>query len=56
MLDFEVQWDDYLPLCELAYNNSYHSSIGMAPFEALMAEDAEPQLAGKKSVFVASMD
>ena len=24
-----------MPLAEFAYNNSYHSSIGMAPFEAL---------------------
>ena len=28
-------WDIYLPLIEFTYNNSYHSSIGMAPFEAL---------------------
>ena len=35
VLDFKVQWDEYLPLCEFAYNNSYHSSTGMAPFEAL---------------------
>ncbi|WMV49471.1 hypothetical protein MTR67_042856 [Solanum verrucosum] len=27
--------DDNLPLIEFVYNNSYHSSIGMAPFEAL---------------------
>ena len=24
-----------MPLIEFAYNNSYHSSIGMAPYEAL---------------------
>ena len=35
VLDFKVQWDKYLPFFEFAYNNSYHSSIGMAPFEAL---------------------
>jgi len=35
VLDFKTQWDETLPLCEFAYNNSYHSSIGMAPFEAL---------------------
>ena len=35
VLDFKVQWDECLPLCEFAYNNSYHSSIGMSPFEAL---------------------
>lgn len=28
-------WDTYFPLIEFTYNNSYHSSIGMAPFEAL---------------------
>ncbi|WJX12700.1 hypothetical protein P8452_03168 [Trifolium repens] len=28
-------WDKYLPLIEFTYNNSYHASIGMAPFEAL---------------------
>lgn len=35
MLDFGGSWDEHLPLAEFAYNNSYHSSIGMAPFEAL---------------------
>lgn len=35
VLDFEGSWDKYLPLIEFAYNNSYHSSIQMAPFEAL---------------------
>ena len=33
--DFRSDWDDHLALCELAYNNSNHSSIEMAPFEAL---------------------
>jgi len=28
-------WNNHLPLIELSYNNSYHSSIGMAPYEAL---------------------
>ncbi|MCI57786.1 retrotransposon protein, partial [Trifolium medium] len=28
-------WGDYLHLIEFAYNNSYHISIGMAPYEAL---------------------
>ncbi|KAH0643764.1 hypothetical protein KY290_035213 [Solanum tuberosum] len=34
-MDFGGQWDQFLPLAEFAYNNSYHSSIQMAPFEAL---------------------
>ncbi|XP_074374353.1 uncharacterized protein LOC141714751 [Apium graveolens] len=31
----EGSWDDHLPLIEFSYNNSYHSSIGMPPYEAL---------------------
>ncbi|KAF3677661.1 hypothetical protein FXO37_04720 [Capsicum annuum] len=34
-IDFKGIWDDHLPLIEFAYNNSYYSSIQMAPFEAL---------------------
>ncbi|WMV24395.1 hypothetical protein MTR67_017780 [Solanum verrucosum] len=33
--DFKGNWDDHLPLIEFAYNNSNHSSIDMALFEAL---------------------
>lgn len=35
VLDFESEWDEHLALCEFAYNNSYHSAIGMPPFKAL---------------------
>ena len=35
MIDFKDSWDDHLPLIEFAYYNSYHSSILMAPSEAL---------------------
>ena len=35
VLDFSGSWDRYIPLMEFAYNNSYHSSIGMAPYEDL---------------------
>ena len=35
MIDFKGSCDDHLPLIDLAYNNSYHSSIQMAPYEAL---------------------
>ena len=35
VLDFKGSWDDHLPLIEFGYNNSYHSSIKMAPYEAL---------------------
>jgi hypothetical protein len=35
MLDWKGDWDSHLCLVEFAYNNSYHASIGMAPYEAL---------------------
>ena len=35
VIDFGGHWDKFLPLCEFSYNNSYHSSIDMAPFEEL---------------------
>ena len=35
VIDFQGSWDEHLPLIEFAYNNSYHASIEMAPFEAL---------------------
>ena len=34
-LDFKGNWDEHLPLIEFSYNNSYHSSIKMPPYEAL---------------------
>ncbi|GKA74174.1 putative reverse transcriptase domain-containing protein [Tanacetum coccineum] len=35
VIDFGGNWDVHLPLAEFYYNNSYHSSIRCAPFEAL---------------------
>lgn len=35
VLDFKGSWDGHLPLIEFAFNNIYHDSIQMAPFEAL---------------------
>ena len=62
-LDFKGSWDDHLPLIEFAYNNSFHSSIGMAPFEALYGrkcrspigwfEVGEAAVSGPDSVFEA---
>ena len=34
MLQFRGNWEVQLALTEFAYNNRYHSSIGMAPYEA----------------------
>ena len=35
VIDFGGNWDTRLPLIEFSYNNSYHTSIKCAPFEAL---------------------
>ncbi|GJU67897.1 reverse transcriptase domain-containing protein [Tanacetum coccineum] len=35
VMDFGGSWDTHLPLVEFSYNNSYHTSIKCAPFEAL---------------------
>ncbi|GAB2298030.1 hypothetical protein Dimus_038505 [Dionaea muscipula] len=34
-LDWKGDWDDQLPLVEFSYNNSFQTSLGMAPYEAL---------------------
>ncbi|GJW96969.1 reverse transcriptase domain-containing protein [Tanacetum coccineum] len=60
ILDFEGSWDVHLPLVEFSYNNSYHSSMRCASFEALYgrkcrslimwAEVGEGQLMGPEFV------
>ena len=35
MIDIEGSWDRQIALVEFVYNNSFQSSIGMAPYEAL---------------------
>ncbi|GJV37056.1 putative reverse transcriptase domain-containing protein [Tanacetum coccineum] len=60
VLDFWGSWDVHLPLVEFSYNNSYHSSVRCAPFEALYgrkcrspimwAEVGEGQLIGPELV------
>ncbi|GJZ90745.1 putative reverse transcriptase domain-containing protein [Tanacetum coccineum] len=60
VIDFGKGWDRHLPLVEFSYNNSYHTSIKSAPFEALYdrkcrspicwAEVGDAQLTGPKIV------
>ncbi|GJR44158.1 putative reverse transcriptase domain-containing protein [Tanacetum coccineum] len=38
VIDFGKGWDRHLPLVEFSYNNSYHTSIKVAPFEALYSQ------------------
>ena len=35
VIDFGNSWEVHLPLVEFSYKNSYHTSIKVAPFEAL---------------------
>jgi hypothetical protein len=35
VMDKPSRWEDYLHLVEFAYNNGYHTSLKMSPFEAL---------------------
>ncbi|KAD4888768.1 hypothetical protein E3N88_20841 [Mikania micrantha] len=44
-IDFGGNWDNHLPLVEFSYNNSYHASIGMAPFEALYGRKCRSPIA-----------
>ncbi|GKB20844.1 putative reverse transcriptase domain-containing protein [Tanacetum coccineum] len=60
VIDFGGSWDVHLPLAEFFYNNSYHTTIRCAPFEALYgrkcrspvlwAEIGEGSLIGPKLV------
>ena len=34
-LDFPGSWAEKVPLMEFVYNNSYHQSLGLSPFEVL---------------------
>ncbi|GJT36396.1 putative reverse transcriptase domain-containing protein [Tanacetum coccineum] len=38
VMDFGGSWDTHLPLVEFFYNNSYHTSVKCAPFEALYGQ------------------
>ena len=35
VLDFKGSWSKYLPFIEFSYNNSYQSTIGVAPYKML---------------------
>ena len=54
ILDFGGNWEDHLHLAEFTYNNSYQSTIGMAPFEALYGKPCLSPIcwveAGEKAV------
>ena len=35
VMDQPSKWEDYIHLVEFSYNNGYHASLKMIPFEAL---------------------
>jgi len=35
VMDNQTHWEKYLPLVKFTYNNIFHSSIGMSPYQAL---------------------
>nr|GEZ40192.1 reverse transcriptase domain-containing protein [Tanacetum cinerariifolium] len=41
VIDFGNGWERHLPLVEFSYNNSYHASIKVAPFEAVTCKFSE---------------
>lgn len=43
-MEHKTKWKDYLYLVEFAYNNGYHSSLGMAPFEAIYGRKCRTSL------------
>ncbi|GJV71552.1 putative reverse transcriptase domain-containing protein [Tanacetum coccineum] len=45
VIDFSGNWDTHLPLVEFSYNNSYHSSVKCAPFEALYGRKCRTPIA-----------
>ncbi|GJV14013.1 putative reverse transcriptase domain-containing protein [Tanacetum coccineum] len=46
VIDFGKSWDRHLPLVEFSYNNSYHTSIKAAPFEALYGRSVDRLFVG----------
>ncbi|KAJ9552433.1 hypothetical protein OSB04_016478 [Centaurea solstitialis] len=44
VLEFGGSWDDHLPLIEFSYNNSYHTNIQCAPYEALYGRKCKSPL------------
>ena len=35
VMELQGSWDKFVPLMEFAYNNTFYSSLAMAPYEAL---------------------
>ncbi|GJU92951.1 putative reverse transcriptase domain-containing protein [Tanacetum coccineum] len=51
-IDFGGNWDTHLPLVEFSYNNSYHTSVKCAPFEALYGRKCRTPIAWVEVTFL----
>jgi hypothetical protein len=55
ILQYDKNWDKCLPLAEFSYNNSYQTSLKMAPFEALYGRRCRTPLSwsqiGERTIF-----
>ncbi|GJS19030.1 putative reverse transcriptase domain-containing protein [Tanacetum coccineum] len=47
VIDFGKGWDRHLPLVEFSYNNSYHTSIKAALFEALYSRKCQSPISAR---------
>jgi len=48
ILDFQGKSEEYLPLVEFSYNNSYQSTIHMAHLKHFTGEDVEHPYVGAR--------
>jgi hypothetical protein len=55
VLQYDKNWDKCLSLAKFSYNNSYQSSLKMAPFEALYGRRCQTPLSwsqtGERKIF-----
>jgi hypothetical protein len=55
VIQYGKSWDQCLPLAEFSYNNSFQSSLQMAPFEALYGRRCRTPLSwsqvGERKIF-----
>ncbi|GJX14834.1 putative reverse transcriptase domain-containing protein [Tanacetum coccineum] len=56
VLNFGGSWDVHLPLVKFSYNNSYHSSVRCAPFEALYGRKGRSPIMWAKDRLKAARD
>ncbi|GJS28667.1 putative reverse transcriptase domain-containing protein [Tanacetum coccineum] len=52
VIDFGKGWDRHLPLVEFSHNNSYHTSIKAAPFEALYGRKCQSPICWAEKSYV----